>query len=83
MLMDLELPRTQASLCKKAAMRLWRVYMKYCSGERRAKGLMGRVHLKRETPGSSWSISCKKARFLASCDISLAVSLFSYFFLLY
>ena len=24
--------------------RIWRVYMKYCSGERRAKGLMGRVH---------------------------------------
>ena len=40
--------------------------MKYCSGERRAKGLMGRVHLKCETPGSSWSISCNKVRFLAS-----------------
>jgi hypothetical protein len=28
---------------KKTAMRIWRVYMKYCSGERWAKGLMGRV----------------------------------------
>jgi hypothetical protein len=37
------LSRTQASLCKKTAMCIWRVYMKYCSGERRAKGLMGRV----------------------------------------
>jgi hypothetical protein len=39
------LPRTQASLCKKTVMRIGRVYMKYCSGDRWAKGLMGRVHL--------------------------------------
>jgi hypothetical protein len=39
-----DLPRTQASLCKKTVMRIWRVYMKCCSGERWAKGLMGRVH---------------------------------------
>ena len=58
------LPRTQASLCKKTVMRIGRVYMKYCSGDRWAKGLMGRVHLNCETPGSSWSISCKKVDFL-------------------
>ena len=29
-----------------------------------AKGLMGRGNLNCETPGSSWSISCKKVGFL-------------------
>ncbi len=56
---------------------LHRVYMKYRNGERSAKGLAGREHLKSETPGRSWSISCNKVRFLASCSISLAVLLFS------
>jgi hypothetical protein len=56
--------------------------MKYCSGVRWAKGLMGRVHLKCETPGSSWSISCNKVRFLASCDISFSFTIFCYLFLL-
>ena len=37
------------------------------------KGLMGRVHLKCETPGGSWSISCNKVRFLASRDMSIVV----------
>jgi hypothetical protein len=54
--------------------------MKYCSGERSAKGLMGRVLLNCETPGSSWSISCNKVRFLASCDISLSFTIFCYLF---
>jgi hypothetical protein len=35
---QLELSRTQASLYKKRAMRIWRVYMKYCSGDRMARG---------------------------------------------
>ena len=52
--------------------------MKCCSGERWAKGLMGRVHLNCETPGSSWSISCNFGRFLANCDISLSFTIFCY-----
>jgi hypothetical protein len=47
-----------------------------------AKELMGRVHLKCEMPGSSWSISCNFVRFLASCDISLSFTIFCYLFLL-
>jgi hypothetical protein len=34
----MRLPRTQASLCKKTVMRIWLVYMKYCSGERWRRG---------------------------------------------
>ena len=75
------LPRTQASLCKKTVMRIWRVYMKYCSGERWRRGwweectwnarrlaVLGRFLARK-------SISCKLCYFVV-------VYVFCYLFLL-
>jgi hypothetical protein len=75
------LPRTQASLCKKTVMRIWRVYMKYCSGERWRRGwweectwtarslaVLGRFLARK-------SISCKLCYFVVVYD-------FCYLFLL-
>jgi hypothetical protein len=73
----------RTSLCKKT----WWAYDEFTwstvVGRDGRRGLMGKVHLKCETSGSSWSISCNKVRFLASCDNSLSFTIFCYLFLLY
>ena len=77
------LPRTQASLCKKTVMRIGRVYMKYCSGDRWAKGPAdGKSPLELRDAWQFFVDFLQESRFLASCDILLSFTIFCYLFLL-
>jgi hypothetical protein len=73
------LPRTQASPCKKTVMRIWRVYMKYCSGERWRRGWLEKCTWTARRLAvlgrflATKSISCKLCYFVVVYDFLLLV----------